>query len=218
MRATAYVPQQSAKLDRVLALAREFPFVRPRDVEGIGVPREYLLRLHRTGQLERVGRGLYRLPNSPITEHHNLAQVARRVAQGVICLLSALAFHDVGTQNPFEVWIAIPRGMRHPKLDAPPLRVTTLSGATYAEGIEEHIIEGVTVRIYGVAKTVVDCFRFRNNRPNRIAFCLWRANSHSSGPAMSKASGFPGNTCSGCTALDSWSGLAGDCIGFRTHQ
>jgi predicted transcriptional regulator of viral defense system len=162
MRATAYVSQQSAKSDRVLSLARELPFVRPRDVEGIGVAREYLLRLHRAGQLERVGRGLYRLPNSPVTEHHNFAQVARRVPQGVICLLSALGFHDVGTQNPFEVWIAIPRGMRHPKLDAPPLRVTTLSGAAYAEGIEEHMIEGVTVRIYGVAKTVVDCFRFRN--------------------------------------------------------
>ena len=162
MRVAAYVPQQSAKSDRVLSLARELPFVRPRDVEGIGVAREYLLRLHRAGQLERVGRGLYRLPNSPVTEHHNFAQVARRVSQGVICLLSALAFHDVGTQNPFEVWIAIPRGMRHPKLDAPPLRVTTLSGAAYAEGIEEHMIEGVTVRIYGIAKTVVDCFRFRN--------------------------------------------------------
>jgi predicted transcriptional regulator of viral defense system len=162
MRVSAYVPQQSAKSDRVLSLARELPFVRPRDVEGIGVPREYLLRLHRSGQLERVGRGLYRLPNSPVTEHHNFAQVARRVSQGVICLLSALAFHDVGTQNPFEVWIAIPRGMRHPKLDAPLLRVTTLSGAAYAEGIEEHMIEGVTVRIYGIAKTVVDCFRFRN--------------------------------------------------------
>ncbi len=162
MRPTAYVPQQSTKSDRVLALARESPFVRPRDVEGIGVAREYLLRLHRAGELERVGRGLYRLPNSPVTEHHNFAQIARRVAPGVICLLSALTFHGIGTQNPFEVWIAIPRGMRHPKLDAPPLRVTTLSGAAYAEGIEEHIIEGVTVRIYGVAKTVVDCFRFRN--------------------------------------------------------
>ena len=162
MRVSAYVPQQSAKSDRVLSLARELPFVRPRDVEGIGVAREYLLRLHRAGQLERVGRGLYRLPNSPVTEHHSFAQVARRVSQGVVCLLSALAFHDIGTQNPFEVWIAIPRGMRHPKLDAPPLRVTTLSGAAYAEGIEEHMIEGVTVRIYGVAKTVVDCFRFRN--------------------------------------------------------
>jgi predicted transcriptional regulator of viral defense system len=162
MRVTAYVPQHLAKSDRVLSLAREMLFVRPRDVEGIGVAREYLLRLHRAGQLERVGRGLYRLPNSPVTEHHNFAQVARRVPQGVICLLSALGFHDVGTQNPFEVWIAIPRGMRRPKLDAPPLRVTTLSGAAYEEGIEEHMIEGVTVRIYGVAKTVVDSFRFRN--------------------------------------------------------
>src|ERR1035438_7525256 len=162
MRVSVYVPQQSAKSERLLALGREFHIVRPRYVEGIGVPREYLLRLHRSGQLERVGRGLYRLPNSPVTGKHNFAQGARRVSQGVICLLSALAFHDVGTQNPFEVWIAIPRGMRHPKLDAPPLRVTTLSGAAYAEGIEEHMIEGVTVRIYGIAKTVVDCFRFRN--------------------------------------------------------
>lgn len=159
---TAYVMQQIGKSDHVLALARQLPIVRPRDVEGIGVPREYLLRLYRAGQLERVGRGLYRLPNSPVTEYHNFAQVASRVPQGVICLLSALVFHDVGTQNPFEVWLAVPRGSRHPRLDAPPLRVTTLSGAAYSEGMEEHLIEGITVRIYGVAKTVVDCFRFRN--------------------------------------------------------
>ena len=139
--------QQPAKSDRVLALARKFPIVRPRDVEGIGVPREYLLRLHRAGQLERIGRGLYRLPNSPVTERHNFAQIASRVPLAVICLLSALVFHDVGTQNPFEVWIAVPRGSRHPKLEAPPLRVTTLSGAAYSEGIEEHLIEGITVHI-----------------------------------------------------------------------
>jgi|SRR5665213_2161756 len=92
MRVAVYVPQQSAKTDRVLALALEIPFVRPRDVENIGVPREYLRRLHRAGQLERVGRGLYRLPNSPVTEYHNFAQIARRVPQGVICLLSALVY------------------------------------------------------------------------------------------------------------------------------
>jgi hypothetical protein len=83
--------------------------LRPRDVENIGVPREYLLRLHRAGQLERIGRGLYRLPNSLVTEGHNFAQIASRVPQAVICLLSALVFHDIGTQNPFEVWIALPR-------------------------------------------------------------------------------------------------------------
>ena len=162
MRDTVYVMQPPAKSDRVLALARKFPIVRPRDVEDIGVPREYLLRLHRAGQVERVGRGLYRLPNSPVTERHSFALVASRVPQAVICLLSALVFHDIGTQNPFEVWIAVPRGSRRPKLDAPPLRVTTLSGAAYSEGIEEHLIEGITVHIYSVAKTIVDCFRFRN--------------------------------------------------------
>jgi predicted transcriptional regulator of viral defense system len=157
-----YVMQQAARSDRVLALARKSPIVRPRDVERLGVPREYLLRLHRAGELERIGRGLYRLPNSPVTERHNFAQVASRVPHAVICLLSALVFHNIGTQNPFELWIAVPRGSRHPKLDAPRLRVTTLSGTAYSKGIEEHVIEGVTVRIYGVAKTVVDCFRFRN--------------------------------------------------------
>jgi predicted transcriptional regulator of viral defense system len=103
MRDTVYVMQPPAKSDRVLALARKFPIVRPRDVEDIGVPREYLLRLHRAGQVERVGRGLYRLPNSPVTERHSFALVASRVPQAVICLLSALVFHDIGTQNPFEV-------------------------------------------------------------------------------------------------------------------
>ena len=154
--------QQLAPSDRALALARKLPIVRPRDVEGIGVPREYLLRLHSAGKLERVGRGLYRLPNSPITEQHSLAQVARRVPRSVVCLLSALVFHNIGTQNPFEVWIAVPRGSRRPTLSAPPIRVTTLSGIGYSEGLEEHLIEGVAVRVYGVAKTVVDCFRFRN--------------------------------------------------------
>src|SRR5260370_9990848 len=120
MRDTVYVMQRPAKSDRVLALAREFPIVRPRDVEDIGVPREYLLRLHRAGQVERVGRGLYRLPNSPVTERHSFALVASRVPQAVICLLSPRAFHAIGTQTPFEVWIAVPRGSRRPKRDAPP--------------------------------------------------------------------------------------------------
>src|SRR6202050_1230438 len=120
MRDSVYVMQQAARPD-LLGLARKTSIVRPRDVERIGVPREYLLRLHRAGQLERIGRGLYRLPNSPVTERHNFAQVASRVPHAVICLLSALVFHDIGTQHPFEVWIAIPRGSRRPKLDTPPL-------------------------------------------------------------------------------------------------
>jgi predicted transcriptional regulator of viral defense system len=117
----------------------------------------------RTGALEKVGPGRYRLPTGPrITEHHDLAVATAAVPRSVICLISALRFHDIGTQLPAEVWIAVPRGTRVPRVSAPPLRVVNVSTAIFDLGIEEHRIEGHTVRIYSVARTVADCFRFRN--------------------------------------------------------
>jgi len=115
----------------------------------------------RRGQPERIGRGLYGLATRPVSAHGMLAEVARRVPKGVVCLLSALRFHDLTTQAPFEVWLAIDNKAAAPKLDCPPLRRVRFSGAALTAGVEEHIVDGVTVRVTGIAKTVADCFKYR---------------------------------------------------------
>ena len=141
---------------------RQHGIVRPRDVEAAGIPREYLLRLCRQGKLERSGRGMYTLPNYPATEHHSYAEVAKRVPGAVLCLLSALAFHEMTSQNPTAVWVALGEGARTPALASPSLRVVRLSGLSLTEGVESRRIEGVPIRVYSAAKTVADCFKFRN--------------------------------------------------------
>jgi predicted transcriptional regulator of viral defense system len=147
---------------KTMRYVRQHGIVRPRDVEAVGIPREYLLRLYSQGKLDRCGRGMYTLPNAPVTEHHSYAEVAKRVPQAVICLLSALAFHEITTQNPAAVWIALGEGARTPGLASPSLRVVRLSGLSLTEGIESHRVEGVPIRVYSAAKTVADCFKFRN--------------------------------------------------------
>jgi predicted transcriptional regulator of viral defense system len=113
--------------------------------------------------LERVGPGRYRLPKrARSTEYHDLAVASAAVPGAVVCLISALRFHDIGTHLPAEVWIAIPRGTRVPRVSTPPLRVVHVSATLFDLGIEEHRIEGQTVRVYSVARTMADCFRFRN--------------------------------------------------------
>jgi len=151
---------QAAK--KTMQYVRQHGIVRPRDIEAIGIPREYLLRLHRQGKLDRAGRGMYTLPDAAITERHSYAEVAKRVPEAVLCLLSALAFHEITTQNPASVWIALRQGARTPALNSPSLRVVRLSGPSLTEGVEDHRIEGVPIRVYSVAKTVADCFKFRN--------------------------------------------------------
>jgi predicted transcriptional regulator of viral defense system len=147
---------------RIMHYVSQNGIVRPRDIEAIGLPREYLLRLHRQGKVVRSGRGLYSLPDAAITERHSYAEVARRVPGSVFCLLSALAFHEITTQSPASVWIALPKGARGPAISTPSLRVARLSGPSLTEGIENHKVEGVPIRVYSVAKTVADCFKFRN--------------------------------------------------------
>lgn len=147
---------------RIMHYVSQHGIVRPRDIEAMGLPREYLLRLHRQGKVVRSGRGLYSLPDAAITERHSFAEVARRVPGSVFCLLSALAFHEITTQSPASVWIALPKGARRPAISTPSLRVVRLSGPSLTEGIENHKVEGVPIRVYSVAKTVADCFKFRN--------------------------------------------------------
>lgn len=143
-------------------LLQELGIARPRDLTKAGVTPTHLRRLVERGEVERVGRGLYALPGARRDERGDLAEVARRVPGGVVCLLSALRFHGLTTHNPVEVWLAIERKAWRPRIEHPPLRVVYLSGPAFEEGIEEHAVEGVPVRVYSAAKTVADCFKFRN--------------------------------------------------------
>lgn len=147
---------------RVLDLARQQGLLRAVDLDAIGAPRVVLTRLIAAGLLDRVGRGLYRLPNHPASEHESLVVVAAKVPQAVFCLLTALQFHGLTTQLPHQVWIAMPRGSHPPRIDWPPIRMVQMTGDVHAAGIEEHRRDGATLRIYSPAKTVVDCFKHRN--------------------------------------------------------
>lgn len=147
---------------KTLALARQRHGVTPRDLSAAGIHRQVLTRLVEAGELERVARGLYRLPDQPLTEHHGLAIAGAAVPQGVTCLLSALMFHGIGTQLPSEVWIAIEGRTRRPALKYPPLRIVRYTGEALTKGVETHRIEGQPVRVYNVAKTLADCFKYRN--------------------------------------------------------
>ena len=136
--------------------------LRARDLEPYGIPRTYLNRLCAAGKLKRIARGLYVLPDSDITEHHSLVEVCKRVPKGVVCLLSALRFHELTTQSPFEVWLAIGEKAWRPRIEYPLLRVVRFSPTTLTAGVVEHQIEGVPVRVFAPAKTVADCFKYRN--------------------------------------------------------
>ena len=155
--------------DRLLKLAKQQGLLRPRDLKAAGIPRVYLKQLVERGELLKTGRGLYVHADAALTENHSLAEASKLAPKGVVCLLSALRFHDLTTENPAEVWIAVPRETRPPKSSAPALRVMRFSGQMMSAGIEKHVIEGVTVRVYSVAKTVADCFRFRNRIGVNIA-------------------------------------------------
>jgi predicted transcriptional regulator of viral defense system len=148
--------------DEVLRLARKRGALARRDVARAGIHTQALTRLVGTGALERVSRGHYRLSDAPLTENHGLAIVGAAAPKAVICLLSALSFHHIGTQLPHEVWVALDRRDRRPTLYYPKLRVHRFGGKALTEGIETHRIEGESVRIYGVAKTLADMFKYRN--------------------------------------------------------
>ena len=147
--------------NQVLELAQQ-GLLRVCDLTSRGLHPEYLRRLYQKGLVRREGRGLYIAADAEISVHYGLAQVAKRVSHGVICLLSALSFHEIGTQLPHQVWMAIDRRAAKPKMQFPPLRVMRFSGAALTEGIETYQIEGVPVQIFNPAKTVADCFKYRN--------------------------------------------------------
>jgi predicted transcriptional regulator of viral defense system len=144
-------------------LLRSHPIARSRWLEGKGISRVKLQRLVKSGDLVRLRRGIYSRPDeSETTQHHDLASVAMSIPRAVICLLSALRFHGLGTQNPAEVWVAIHGKARKPKIEYPPVKIVHFSDPALEHGVETHQIEGATVRVTSPVRTVADCFKFRN--------------------------------------------------------
>lgn len=148
---------------RVLRHIRKTGILRPKEIKKLRVRQETLWRLYKQGRLERIGRGVYGLPDRQVSERHSFAEAAKKVPNGIICLLSALRFHNLTTQSPFEVWMAIDRKAWQPR-PGPGLafRFYRFSGSARTAGVERHVVDGVLVPVYGVSKTVADCFKFRN--------------------------------------------------------
>ena len=152
----------SSHRTRVVRMARARKEITAAEARGRGIHTSVLTRMVREGTLERLGRGAYRLARGQVTARHGLVLAAAAVPDGVVCLLSALSFHGVGTQLPHEVWMARARGTWQPRGTYPPLRIVRYSGEALTAGVEVHRLEERAVRIYSIAKTVADCFKFRN--------------------------------------------------------
>jgi predicted transcriptional regulator of viral defense system len=151
----------TAQRDRALSLLRSRGSVRLKDFAAAGVGPETMSRMVRDGIVVRPARGLYQLAKAPATAHHMLAEATVLVPKGVVCLTSALQFHELTLQMPSAIWMAIDRTAWKPTIDYPAIRFVRFSGAALTEGVERHQIEGVSVPVYNPAKTIVDCFRYR---------------------------------------------------------
>lgn len=150
------------KSEKLVELVRQQHIVRPLDLECAGIPRNYLSRLVKKGQLQKLDRGIYTAKELPASEHISLLEVSRKVPKATICLLSALSFHEIGTQVPSEVWIAIDVKAWTPRITSPAVRIMRFSGDALHFGVQEKQITGGTIRVYSPAKTIADCFKFRN--------------------------------------------------------
>lgn len=153
---------QSASKKALDIIRHRGGIIRTREALASGIHRRTLYGLRDAGEIVSVTRGLYRITEMEIPAQVNIVDVAKRVPKGVICLLSALSFHELTTQMPQQIWIAIDRKARKPKIEYPPIRVFHFSGASFTEGIETHSIMEQRVQIYSTAKTVIDCFRWKN--------------------------------------------------------
>ena len=152
--------------DAIMALLREQGVIRLHDVKTQGLSPASLYWLHRKGQTVRAGRGCYVLPEPPATEHHTLALASQRVPHAVVCLLTALRFHGLTTQAPFEVWLALENKAWQPTSAGLPLRFVRFSGAAFTAGVELHAVEDVQVKVYGVAKL----WQIASNTATRLAW------------------------------------------------
>lgn len=163
-------PSPSPQPERLLKLLKRRGIVRQSEFRQQGITAATASRLVQEGRIVRLSRGLYQLPDAPMDAHHSLAEATKRVPKGVICLVSALAFHDLTDQLPAKVWIALGRKDWTPRVEYPPLRIARFSERDFSTGIETHRIEGVRVPIYSVPKTLADAFRYR--REIGIAVCV----------------------------------------------
>jgi predicted transcriptional regulator of viral defense system len=136
--------------------------LRTRDALRAGIHRRTLYQLRDSGRIEQLTRGLFRLADTPALDHPDLVTLALKIPEGVLCLISALAWHGLTTQIPHEISVAIPRGAAAPRLEYPPVRHFWFSGQAYSEGIEQHRVDGVSLRVYSQEKTLADCFKHRN--------------------------------------------------------
>ena len=151
-----------SKEKAVLAFKKNGSILRTAEAIRLGIHRETLYSLLKEGKLEKLSRGVFRIADGHPLSNPDLVKVATRIPSGVICLLSALSFHDLTTHIPHEVDIALPAGAEEPRLEHPPFRAYRFKGKAFTEGIETHSIDRVQVKVYSVEKTLADCFKFRN--------------------------------------------------------
>jgi predicted transcriptional regulator of viral defense system len=160
--------------DKAIEIISKSGMVRLRELKAAGIPGVVVARLAKAGRVVRLARGLYQLPSADLQTNHTLAEVAKIVPKGVICLISALVYHELTMQMPPFVWVAIDVHTRQPSHRYPPMRFVRFGRKALTEGVERHKIEGVSVKITGPAKTIVDCFRFRNKIGADIAISAMR--------------------------------------------
>jgi predicted transcriptional regulator of viral defense system len=158
-----------SKSNQLLALAAKRQVLRSKDMSALGIPPNYLPRLVRKSILRKLGRGLYASTSSRITEHLSLIEAAYKVPNGVVCLLSALQFHNFTTQAPHKIWIAIGVKAWSPRVTSPPVRFVRMSGPALRFGVKEYPVRGAALKVYTPAKTVADCFKFRNKIGTDVA-------------------------------------------------
>jgi predicted transcriptional regulator of viral defense system len=158
-----------AKTQDLLLFIKQSKICRSRDAVKRGFARTEIAELLKSGKIERLARGIYHVSGAPILPNQSYVELAIRCPNAVICLLSALQFHNITTQLPHEIWCAIEGTTRAPNMTYPRLRIVRFVGAAYSQGIEEHVIAGTTIKVYSVAKTVADLFRFRNKTGLDIA-------------------------------------------------
>jgi len=151
-----------SRKQQILLLAKANGIIQAKDVEAAGISRTYLHEMQKEGLLEKISTGLYTLPEAPITENSTLIEIAKKIPHAVISLISALNYHELTTQLSPDIWLTVPKSSRKPKIKYPPINLTYVSDPAYSFGIQEYIINGVTVKIYNPAKTVADCFKFRS--------------------------------------------------------
>ena len=156
------MPEPTSQRQIAHALLRVRGIARLTELRDAGVTAATMSRMERDGEVLRLARGLYQLPDAPLDASHSLAEAAKRVPKGVVCLVSALAFHGLTDQLPKQVWLAIGRKDWAPKPDGTPIRIVRFTEGLLTESVETQVIEGVSVKVFGIVKTIADCFRYRN--------------------------------------------------------